>query len=64
MKTASISLSNIAIVIPALNPNDKLVTYTEGLQKSCFEKIVEINDGSTIHASIFLNLKKKNIQVQ
>ncbi|MCM1304085.1 MAG: bifunctional glycosyltransferase family 2/GtrA family protein [Lachnospiraceae bacterium] len=59
----SISLSDIAIVIPALNPDDKLISYIEGLQKSGFEKIVVINDGSTMHTHIFQELEKKKVCV-
>lgn len=59
----SISLSDIAVVIPVLNPDAKLITYTEELQKSGFKKIIVINDGSTIHTHIFRELQKQNICV-
>lgn len=59
----SISLSDIAVVIPALDPDDKLVAYAEGLQKSGFDKIVVINDGSTVHTHIFQELERRNVCV-
>lgn len=59
----SISLSDIAVVIPALNPDDKLIAYVDELQASGFDKIVVINDGSTTHVHIFPELEKRKVCV-
>ncbi|MCM1542551.1 MAG: bifunctional glycosyltransferase family 2/GtrA family protein [Blautia sp.] len=59
----SISLSDIAVVVPSLNPDDKLVAYVEELQKAGFNKIVVVNDGSTVHTHVFQELEKKNVCV-
>ncbi len=38
---------NVAIMIPSLNPDEKLTNYVRQLAKECFREIVVINDGSS-----------------
>ena len=37
---------NIVIVIPAYEPDDRLITYIKELKETCFDNIVAVDDGS------------------
>jgi len=51
---------NIALVIPAYNPDENLLSLIKGL--SSFARILIVNDGSTINIDIFNKLKfDKNV---
>ena len=39
-------MNNIAIIIPSLNPSDKLLSLVKDLQEENFKHIFIINDGS------------------
>ena len=41
------AINNTIIIIPSLNPSDKLITYVNSLKLKGFEKILIINDGSS-----------------
>lgn len=47
---------NIIILIPALNPDDRLISYVNELIDVGFSKIVVVNDGSTKNTDIFKKL--------
>lgn len=47
---------NIVILIPALNPDERLIAYANELTDAGFSKIVIVNDGSTKNADIFEKL--------
>lgn len=40
--------NEIAIVIPALNPNDRMITLVQNLKEAGFENIILVDDGSEI----------------
>ena len=48
---------NIVILIPALNPDEKLISYTSELIAAGFSKILIVDDGSTKNKEIFRKLK-------
>lgn len=49
---------NCAILIPTLNPDEKLVEYVQSLYANGFTKIIIINDGSnTVCDSVFLTIQ-------
>ena len=51
-------LSRIAVVIPALNPDERLVVLVESLAKYPFAAIVVVNDGSeTEYDAVFERLR-------
>lgn len=52
--------TDIAIVIPALNPDDRMVTLVQGLKKAGFENIILVDDGSEIENRIYFKTCKEN----
>lgn len=53
-------LKKVVILIPALNPNEGLITLVEDLKKENLNNIIVINDGSTSECNnIFSKLTKK-----
>lgn len=57
-------MNNIAIIIPSLNPSDKLLSLVKDLQEEKFKHIFIINDGSEKkYNHIFDKLKKMNCQI-
>ena len=55
---------NTAIVIPALDPNEKLVSLASGLLSQGFSYIVVVDDGSSDScASVFDALKRMGVRV-
>lgn len=58
------NLNEIVILIPALNPNEKLIDLIHDLQKEQLNNIIVINDGSNEECRhIFLSLKNSNVKV-
>ena len=57
-------MKNIFIVVPTLNPDEKIMeNFIKELQKE-FESILVINDGSkSIHDNFFKSLEKKGIKI-
>ncbi len=50
---------NSVIIIPALNPDPKLVSYCQALVEAGFHKLILVNDGSADeYASVFFELDK------
>lgn len=59
-----INLDKIVVIIPALNPNEKLIYLVNELKQEGLNNIIVINDGSdTEKESIFQRLKEENITV-
>lgn len=53
-------IKNIGIVIPAYNPDDKLITLVKNLKEKQFMTVVVINNGSEQKCdAIFNSLKSK-----
>ena len=53
-------MQDVVILIPAYNPNEKLLKLVSELLKSNFSKIIIVNDGSTNNFEIFEKLKTIN----
>ena len=45
-------LTDIAIVIPALNPSERMVTLVKQCKEAGFENIILVDDGSSIENRI------------
>ena len=45
-KERNMSRKSCVIVIPALNPDDKMIQLVQELKREAFDKIVIVNDGS------------------
>ena len=53
------SIENVAIIIPSLNPDEKLMKVVSGLIEAGYKKIVLVNDGSNSeHEAPFEEAKK------
>lgn len=52
--------NEIAIVIPALNPDERMVTLVSDLKEHGFENIIIVDDGSEIKTGFILRPAKKN----
>ncbi|MBQ6285089.1 MAG: glycosyltransferase family 2 protein [Bacilli bacterium] len=51
------------IIIPSLNPNNKLLLLVDNLLKSGFDDIIVINDGSSKEYDYIYNKLSKNIKI-
>lgn len=57
-------LNKIVILIPALNPNRKLIDLVQDLKRENLNNIIVIDDGSHEESqSIFLGLQKSNVVI-
>lgn len=57
-------MKKCAVIIPALNPASKLITYVKELLKYSFSAIIIVNDGSSpSHRPIFDELEKQGCTV-
>lgn len=52
-------LNEIAVVIPALNPNERMVSLVKDLHESGFENIILVDDGSEIENRIYFKACKE-----
>ena len=46
----------ISVIVPSLNPDEKLVEVVNGLIKEGFDDIIVVNDGSNEEHMLFLKL--------
>lgn len=53
-------MNKTVILIPSLNPDDKLVEYVERLHESGFDKIIVVNDGSSDEYDPFFDRASEN----
>ena len=49
LKEVNAAFSRIIIVIPSLNPDDKLISAVKGLRAVGFKEIILVNDGSAVN---------------
>lgn len=52
--------TDIAIVIPALNPDDRMVALVKELKEAGFENIILVDDGSEIKNRVYFKTCKEN----
>lgn len=57
------SLESITIIIPALNPDNKLIDLVQKLKASSFQEIVIVNDGSTHSCSSIFEILKNSCTI-
>lgn len=50
--------NKIIAIIPALNPQDKILKIVEELIKFGFEKVIVVDDGSFENTEVFLKLER------
>ena len=55
----------IIVIIPALNPNEKIITLVDNLRMEGFNEIVVIDDGSNVENQKYFELlrNKENITI-
>lgn len=58
------SLSGLTVVLPSLNPDDKLLRVLDGLLEKGFSRIVVVNDGSKQECMRYFAAAQQNPQVQ
>ena len=57
-------LSGITVILPSLNPDEKLLRLIDGLVESGFSHIVVVNDGSQPETMHYFDAAEKHPQVQ
>ena len=52
--------TDIAVVIPALNPDDRMIALVQKLKETGFENIILVDDGSEIANRKYFKVCKEN----
>ena len=56
-------MSDVLVLIPSLDPDDKLEQYVTGLTEKGLDRIVVVNDGSRVNVDVFKRLEERGVTV-
>lgn len=57
---SSVDIAGVVVVIPSLNPNDRLIELIKALTKSGFSRIIVVDDGSSSESKHFFDSVRQN----